>query len=171
VPIRNASPDPVTAIAIFTVSHFFGGRVGQKDIKFVINLEPGESTIITGHVGSMAQWTFVNTEVTVSRVGSDDAWGLGSVTRDRWVFFFPWFIALVVVLLAAGAIWRKQRRKANATANQSDPNSVGGSNLGDGGEPDPEKGDGFGPGEGDESDPGEGELGTGIDSEAAMEAG
>lgn len=110
VSIHNASPEPVDAMAVFEVHQIFGGLIGSKDEVKVLNLRPGESKVITGHINDLAQWALVLSSVNVSRLG-DDAWGLGSVTRDHWVFYFPWFIALILFIATSGLVWWRVRRK------------------------------------------------------------
>ncbi|MCL2804206.1 MAG: hypothetical protein FWD29_09720, partial [Micrococcales bacterium] len=111
VPIRNASPDPVSAVAEFSVKQIFGGQVGSKSVKLVLYLAPEESRIVTTSIHGMAQWTLVSSQVTVSRMGNHDAWGLGSVTRNSWTLFFPWFLVLMLAAGIVGAWWWRRRRK------------------------------------------------------------
>jgi len=131
VSIRNASPDPVNAVAVFSVNHFFGGQVGWKDKVSVLELEPGESRVITGRVDRLAQWTLVMGKVSVSRLEDHDAWGLGTVTRDRWVLFFPWFLALIAAMAVSFAVRRRRRQRLLHPADESGPGVNDESGLGE----------------------------------------
>ena len=120
------------ALAVFSAKNIFSGQVGSKEVRLVLGLEPGESRIITAHIHGLAQWTLISSQVKVSRLGTHDAWGLGTVTRDKSVLFFPWFVALVVALLITGAWWRQQRKKYHGRAGNSD-NDANSLNSGNGG--------------------------------------
>jgi len=108
-------------VAVFSVKNFLGGQVGSNSVKLVVGLEPEETRIITATIQGLAQWTLVSSQVTVSRLGDKDAWGLGSVTRDCSVFFFPWFVALMVATLVGGTWWWWRRRRNQALMRADQP--------------------------------------------------
>lgn len=119
VPIRNASPDTLDVVAVFSANNLFGGHVGSKEKVVLLDIKPGETKTISGQVNGLGQWALVKSQVEVSRMGEEDAWGLGTVNRDRWVFFLPWFLVLLAVLLLVGAFYWRRRRKARVLAAQS----------------------------------------------------
>lgn len=112
--VRNVSSSTLDSSATFTLDGPFGNRISTIDAD-VAGLEPGQSRVVTADLPGSGQWGFLTAHATFTPPDVVDGVELDQVTRDASLFAFPWFTAILgVLILAAVAIVRIVRNGAAA---------------------------------------------------------
>jgi hypothetical protein len=101
--IRNESESVVHGTVVFGLSQPFGESLG-RGARAAFTLEPGESTKVSATLTGSGQWPLLHVDAVVTPDDDIDGVDVGSLSRDTWVFNFPWLVLVVLIVLAAAVI-------------------------------------------------------------------
>ncbi|BDV32224.1 hypothetical protein [Microbacterium terricola] len=100
VTLRNVSESTIDADTVFWVQTPFGNGVGQNVTVTVDNLKPGETRVMTASIEDVGQWGMYFAHATILPPDEVDGVELSPLVRDATVFAFPWFVAIVLIVVA-----------------------------------------------------------------------
>jgi len=123
--VRNVYPGEVSGWARFWLTGPFGVAVGQP-VEFPVEaIKPGETRLVTARINGLAQWTVVTASATFTPPATLGELKLTPLTRTTLVWYLPWFVLLLLAMVATGLVERRRRKLRRAAAAGPDEGEAG----------------------------------------------
>lgn len=113
--VRNDSQSDIDATAAFSIETWpFGWDIDASDDVMIGSLKPGESRVVSTQLHGPGQWTFIDAHVTFTPPSTIDGTEVAPMTRDAFVFVFPWLIAALAAFTLATILAVRLARRTSA---------------------------------------------------------
>jgi hypothetical protein len=99
--VRNASTETISGDAKFWMDGFLGNSIGEPVEFDVPKIEPDETRTVRATLGGVGQWTFLTAHAEFTPPGTVDGIEISAVTRDGGVLALPWFVVMLLLIVAA----------------------------------------------------------------------
>lgn len=113
--VQNLSSEVIAPTVGFWLTNALGMRLSQQDVQGVGVIAPGELRVAEADLTGVGQWAAVDVHMKLTPPAQIGGVAINPLTRDRWVFAPPWFVAVALVVGAAVlAAWRWSSRVPRA---------------------------------------------------------